>query len=123
MARIIIADDDELVTEIVRETLQAEGHIVGVVDNGADAWRAILAKRPDLVILDCNMPEANGIMVLREMRKRMDFADTPVLMLTGRRGKADVDTAMYEGATAYMKKPFDPEELVLRVEELVQAPR
>ena len=119
MAHIIIADDDELVREIVRDALLAEGHIVGAADNGGDAWRAIMEKRPDLVILDCNMPEASGIIVLREMRKRIEFADTPVLMLTGRRSQSDVDLAIYEGATAYIKKPFDPDHLVLRVEELL----
>ncbi|UZK66678.1 response regulator transcription factor [Sphingomonas sp. M1-B02] len=119
MAYIIIADDDELVREVVREALLAEGHIVGAVDNGGDAWRAIVAKRPDMVILDCNMPEASGIIVLREMRNRMEFAATPVLILTGRRSQSDVDLAMYEGATAYMKKPFDPDQLVFRVEELL----
>jgi DNA-binding response OmpR family regulator len=121
MAHIIIADDDDLVTEVVREALMEEGHIVGAVNNGGDAWRAIMTKRPDLVILDCNMPEASGIIVLREMRNRMEFASTPVLILTGRRSQGDVDLAMYEGATAYMKKPFDPDQLVFRVEELLHS--
>ena len=119
MAYIIIADDDELVTDIAREALQEAGHTVGVVANGADAWQAILQKRPDLVILDCNMPEAGGILVLRQMRNRIDLASMPVLMLTGRRSDADVELAMREGATAYMKKPFDPDELVFRIENIV----
>lgn len=119
MARIIIAEDDEIVSEIVRETLTKEGHVVGVVENGTDAVQAIRVKRPDLVILDCNMPELSGMGVLREIRTALALYDTPVLMLTGRQSARDVDLAFNQGADDYMKKPFDPEELVFRVEQLL----
>ena len=120
MARIIIAEDDEIVSEIVRDALTKAGHVVGVVDNGADAVRAIKVKQPDLVILDCNMPELSGLMVLREIRTALALYDTPVLVLTGRQSQRDVDLAFNQGADDYMKKPFDPEELVFRVEELLE---
>jgi DNA-binding response OmpR family regulator len=120
MARIIIAEDDEIVSELVRETLSNAGHVVGVVTNGADAIRAVKVKQPDLVILDCNMPEANGMLVLREIRAALALYDTPVLMLTGRQSDRDVALAYNQGADDYMKKPFDPEELVFRVEELLE---
>lgn len=123
MAYIILADDDELVTEIASAALRGAGHVVGVVHNGGDAWKAIVAKRPDLVILDCNMPEASGLLVLREMRNRMDLADTPVMILTGRRSESDVTLAMYEGANDYVKKPFDADELVFRVEDVLNKHR
>jgi DNA-binding response OmpR family regulator len=119
MARIIVAEDDDLVSDIVREALTTAGHIVGVVDNGADALRAIQLKKPDLVILDCTMPELSGLIVLREMRTSSTVYDTPVLMLTGRQGARDVELAYSQGADDYMKKPFDPDELVFRVEELL----
>ena len=120
MARIIIAEDDEIVSEVVREALTKAGHVVGVVENGADAVRAIKVKQPDLVILDCNMPELSGLMVLREIRTALALYDTPVLVLTGRQSQRDVDLAFNQGADDYMKKPFDPEELVFRVEELLE---
>jgi DNA-binding response OmpR family regulator len=120
MARIIIAEDDEIVSEVVREALTAAGHVVGVVDNGADAVRAIKVKKRHLVILDCNMPELSGLMVLREIRTALALYDTPVLMLTGRQGARDVELAFNQGADDYLKKPFDPEELVFRVEELLE---
>jgi DNA-binding response OmpR family regulator len=119
MARIIIAEDDEIVSEVVREALTKAGHVVGVVDNGADAVKAIKVKQPDLVILDCNMPELNGLLVLREIRTALALYDTPVLVLTGRQSPRDVELAFNQGADDYMKKPFDPEELVFRVEELL----
>jgi DNA-binding response OmpR family regulator len=119
MARIIIAEDDEIVSEVVREALTKAGHVVGVVDNGADAVKAIKVKQPDLVILDCNMPELNGLLVLREIRTALALYDTPVLVLTGRQSPRDVELAFNQGADDYIKKPFDPEELVFRVEELL----
>ena len=123
MARIIVAEDDEIVSEIVREALTRAGHVVGVLDNGADALRAIQLKRPDLVILDCNMPELSGLLVLREVRQALATYDTPVLVLTGRQSRRDVELAFNQGADDYMKKAFDPEELVFRVEELLEKPR
>ncbi|WP_457312209.1 response regulator transcription factor [Sphingomonas sp. UYAg733] len=115
-----MADDDEIVGEIARDALGAAGHSVGLLADGTDMMKAIRAKNPDLVILDCNMPEKNGIIVLREMRNSLEFYDTPVLILTGRRGERDVELAMYEGANDYIKKPFDPDELVFRVNELLE---
>ena len=120
MARIIMAEDDEIVGEVASQVLLAAGHAVGLLDNGADAWRVIRQRRPDLVILDCNMPELSGLLVLRQMRDTVEFAQTPVLMLTGRQSSRDSDIAYYEGADDYMTKPFDPEELVFRVEELLK---
>lgn len=120
MARIIIAEDDELVGEIARDVLIAAGHGVGLLANGKDALAVIRARRPELVILDCNMPDLSGLLVLREMRKSVDLCDIPVLILTGRRSDGDVAIAMNEGANDYMKKPFDPDELVFRVDELLK---
>lgn len=123
IAYIIVADDDELVGELVRTTLTGYGHTVGVVANGDDALKAVAAKNPDLLILDCNMPERSGMLALREIRRSQRFFGLPVLMLTARRGEADVELAMREGADDYVKKPFDPEELAFRVDELLDSKR
>lgn len=119
MARIIMAEDDEIVAEIARDALMAAGHGVGILDNGAEALRVIKARRPDLVILDCNMPELSGLLVLRHMRDSSELHATPVLVLTGRDSRRDEEIAFYEGADDYMRKPFEPDELVFRVEELL----
>ena len=121
MARIIIADDDEIAGSIARDALADAGHVVGLVGDGRDALAAIRAKSPDLVVLDCNMPELSGLLVLRAMRDDKAMWNIPVLMLTGRQSDRDVELARYEGAGDYMKKPFDPDELVFRVEELLKA--
>jgi DNA-binding response OmpR family regulator len=119
MARIIIADDDEIVGEIACEVLIAGGHAAGTLPDGKDALNAIRAKRPDLVILDCNMPGLSGLLVLRELRNSVEFYDLPVLLLTGRTGGKDVDLGYFEGADDYMTKPFEPAELLFRVDELL----
>ncbi len=119
MARIIIAEDDVVMGEIARDALLAHGHGVGLVTNGADALRVVRGRRPDLLILDCNMPEMSGMVVLRELRNSPALCNLPVMMLTGRRSAQDVELAMFAGADAYLKKPFDPEELAFKVEELL----
>jgi len=121
-----MAEDDEIVGEVASEALIGAGHAVGLLDNGADALRVIRQRRPDLVILDCNMPEISGVLVLRKMRDMPELADMPVMMLTGRQSARDSEIAYFAGADDYMTKPFDPDELVFRVEELLKrkaAPR
>ncbi|MBV9840403.1 MAG: response regulator transcription factor [Sphingomonadaceae bacterium] len=119
MARIIVADDDEIVGEIACNALIAAGHGAGLITDGAEALRVIKARQPDLVVLDCNMPGLSGVLLVQELRKTAGFEQLPVLMLTGRRGKADEELARFAGANDYLKKPFDPEELAFRVDELL----
>jgi DNA-binding response OmpR family regulator len=121
MALILIAEDDELVVEAVRAALEPRGHIVGAVGTGLPVKRVVELKRPDLVILDCAMPELSGIEALREIRSSHSGYSTPVLMLTGRRGMADEEIAYRAGADDYLRKPFDPDQLVARVEGLLDA--
>lgn len=119
MALILIADDDPVVTDIVRFTLGARGHVVGTVDNGTDALRVVEAKRPDLVILDCTMPGLGGVDVLRRMKTSATCFSTPVLMLTARSSLQDEEIAFRAGANDYLCKPFDPAELVVIVERML----
>lgn len=119
MALIHLADDDALVREVVQITLAAQGHVVGMVDNGADAVRIFKAKQPDLVILDCAMPQLSGVEALRQIRLLSGEAHTPVLMLTARRSSKDEEIALRAGADDYLRKPFSPTQLLVRVELLL----
>lgn len=119
MAFVIIADDDELVVDIVRAALEARGHVVGGLSDGKPVSTLVELKRPDAVILDCVMNGVSGIVALREIRASAKAFATPVLMLTARRGAADEEIAWIAGADDYLRKPFDPEELVMRVELLM----
>ncbi|MEO7239807.1 MAG: response regulator [Sphingomicrobium sp.] len=123
MGTIILADDDELIAAVVTDALMGAGHAVGWLADGASALEVIRQRPPDLVILDCNMPELGGIHVLREMR-RVDYLHrVPVLMLTGRASAHDEHIARFAGATDYLRKPFDPVELIDRAEELMDGRR
>lgn len=119
MATILIVDDDPLVGQIVCEALADTGHIAGVLGNGRDGLNLIRQRKPDLVILDCNMPEMGGLLVLRELRKDPELYELPVLMLTGRTSERDEALAHYDGADAYVRKQFDPDQLVVVIEDLL----
>ncbi|MXP10400.1 response regulator transcription factor [Pseudoblastomonas halimionae] len=123
MARIILAEDDDIVGELVVNHLMDAGHAVGWLQNGDEALSVIRRKIPDLVILDHHMPERSGRDVLREMRKEEDLVLVPVLMLTAMSGKTDEDIAFYEGADDFMTKPFSPRDLEARVEALLKKSR
>tara|TARA_R110001599_G_scaffold323393_1_gene534850 strand:+ start:1283 stop:1693 length:411 start_codon:yes stop_codon:yes gene_type:complete len=120
MARIIYAEDDELVGEIVRDTLMDAGHAVGVIGDGVTALRVAKMKNPDLIILDCSMPRMGGVEVLRRIRNSQELFFTPVLMLTGRLSAIDERIAFEAGATEYLRKPFDRDELVFIVENMLE---
>ncbi|MCV0383000.1 MAG: response regulator [Erythrobacter sp.] len=120
MARIIFADDDPIVGAIVQKTLLGAGHAVGVVEDGEAAIAAIVRRRPDLLILDITMPGMTGSEVLDRVRRHPELWDLPVLMLTGRRSQSDEDIAIRAGATDYLRKPFDPDQLIVMVEALAR---
>jgi DNA-binding response OmpR family regulator len=119
MALILIADDDEMIREVVRDSLATQGHVVGMVCNGVEAVTAFRAKDYDLVILDCSMPEMTGVEALRQIRLSPAGGRTPVLMLTARRSSMDEEIATRAGANDYLRKPFTPQQLVVRTELLL----
>ena len=119
MSLILVADDDELVREVVQNTLSEQGHVVGLVSNGEEAVQAFEAKLPDLVILDFSMPELSGVDALRKIRLSPVGSRTPVLMLTARRSSTDEEIASRAGANDYLRKPFSPIQLLVRVELLL----
>lgn len=121
MARIIIADDDELIIDIVRSKLEECGHIVGALSDGQSVRAVLDAKRPDLLILDCGMPNKSGLEALREVRNSALNYGIPVLILTGRISSSDEQIAYATGADDYIRKPFDPDQLAARVDALLDS--
>ena len=119
MARIIIADDDPIIVEVIRAVLQQGGHVVGALPDGENVGRVTDLKKPNLVILDCSMPGRSGIDALIDIRLSPVSYDTPVLMLTALTHKADEDIAMRAGANEYLRKPFDPDELLAVVDSML----
>ena len=115
MARILIADDDELIAELASEVLIDIGHACGWVTTAEDAWEVAIKRRPDILLLDQNLPGMSGVTLLRKLRGSPQFYDLPVVMFTALRGAEDENQAIYAGAHDFIRKPFDPATLVSRV--------
>ena len=120
MARILIADDDELIAEIASGALIDAGHACGWVTNAEAAWQCAQAKRPDVLLLDHQMPGESGLTLLRRLRGSSLLYDLPVIMFTGMNGAEDEAQAIYAGAQDFLSKPIDPSLLVTRVNRLLQ---
>ncbi|WP_162848948.1 response regulator transcription factor [Aurantiacibacter suaedae] len=120
MANILIADDDPILVELVKFRLEGAGHVTSVASNGEEALDQIKSDKPDLVVLDAMMPIVSGPEVLRAIKSDPETKDIPIVMLTARKGEADVVTAIRSGAAEYLTKPFIPQELLVRIEKLLK---
>ena len=120
MALILLADDDDILVDLVCYRLQQDGHELLVAQNGEEAVELARERKPDLIILDAMMPVLNGIETLRVLRDDTQTKETPIMMLTSRKGEADVVNALKLGANEYVTKPFRPDELAARVEALLR---
>lgn len=119
--RVLVADDDADIRELVAFKLRGAGYSVDLVGDGQAAWEKFEAAPPQLVVLDIQMPHMSGIEVLRRIRAG-DTANVPVMLLSARSRDSDVEVGLAAGANAYLIKPFSPRELLRRVNELISVP-
>ncbi|MEO5710026.1 MAG: response regulator [Nocardioidaceae bacterium] len=115
MARIVVADDDADIRDLVGFKLRQAGHDVETVEDGAAAVAAAQAVRPDLLILDVMMPGMGGLDATRALRLDPELARVPVILLTARAQESDIEQGFGAGADDYVVKPFSPRELASRV--------
>lgn len=111
-ARILVVDDDTALAEMIGIVLRAEGLEPIFCADGAIAFDAFVAAKPDLVLLDLMLPGKDGIAVCAEIRAE---SGVPVIMLTAKSDTADVVRGLESGADDYVVKPFNPKELVARI--------
>ena len=123
MARILVADDDVDIRELVEFKLSTMGHDVVAVGDGAAAIDACMEQKPDLAVLDMMMPGVSGLDAIRAIRAEPGLADLPVILLTARAQETDVETGFDSGADDYITKPFSPRELASRVQALLSRSR
>jgi DNA-binding response OmpR family regulator len=121
VARIFIADDDQDIGHVLTHALSQAGHEVAVADDGASALEAILEDPPDLVILDLMMPGLDGFAVLQALRGAGVGEGTRVMILSARSSEHVREQGYEAGADMYLAKPFDPDELIQNVAELLSA--
>ncbi|XJZ28055.1 response regulator transcription factor [Bacillota bacterium Lsc_1132] len=116
-AKILVVDDDQKITTMMRRGLTFEGYEVAVANNGRECLMKVLENSPDLVILDVMMPNMDGLEVCRRLRKD---GNIPILMVTARDSVTDRVKGLETGADDYLIKPFAFEELVARVKALLR---
>ncbi len=114
---ILVADDDPHIVELVTLYLQRAGFAVSAAFDGDEALERITNERPDLVVLDIMMPGPDGLQVCRQIRKSND---TPVVFLSARGTDVDRIAGLQLGADDYLVKPFNPDELVARVQAVLR---
>jgi CheY-like chemotaxis protein len=119
MKRILIADDQASSREFLRTVLEHIGHEVIEAADGAEAVAKARETRPDLVLLDLHMPALDGFGAVSELRREVQFAETPVVALTASAMQGDKEKALAAGFSAYLTKPVRIAELRRHVERLL----
>jgi len=111
--RILIVDDEERILNFLRAKLRALGYEVLTAGNGLEAVEQAQAQEPDLIVLDLIMPKMDGFETLKEVRS---FSSVPVIILSAKGADVDKIKGLVLGADDYLQKPFNPDELVARIE-------
>ncbi len=119
MRKILVAEDDLASRELIREILEARGYEVVEVGDGQEAVQKIAEKKPDLVLLDIQMPLLDGFGVLRQLRQDSRFASLPVVAVTSYAMGGDREKALAAGFDAYLTKPLNAAALKKQLEQLL----
>lgn len=117
MRTVLVVDDEPEIVRLLRDYLERAGFSVDTATDGEAALRAARRRRPDLVILDLNLPRLDGLDVARSLRRD---GDVPIIMLTARTEETDRVAGLELGADDYVVKPFSPREVVARVRAVLR---
>jgi diguanylate cyclase (GGDEF)-like protein len=118
--KVLIVDDDPIVTQLIKDTLEKAGFSVTVLHDPGKALAFAQELRPDIILIDRIMPVMDGCELCRKIRENHHTAHLPILMLTSRSETADVIAGLEAGADDYLCKPFEPLELVARLRALLR---
>jgi CheY-like chemotaxis protein len=121
MAKILLVDDEPEIRYITRRMLERAGHSVVEASDGERALKMLKEERPDLVLLDVRMPGMNGWEVCRKIKSSSETRHIPVVMFTVRTSKDSVKKSRECGAEAHINKPFEREELLRVVGEMLRS--
>lgn len=120
MAHILVAEDERDIRELINFTLTFAGHQVTQAANGQEAVTLAQEVRPDLIMMDVRMPRLTGYEACRQMKQIDTIKDIPVVFLTAKGQDEEVSAGLEAGAIAYILKPFAPDALTKRVNELLE---
>ena len=119
-AQLLLVDDEPGLREAVKEYLQESGFTVQIASNAREGWEWMQQNTPDLLISDIMMPQVDGYKFLKQVREDARFKSLPVVFLTAKGMTNDRIQGYQAGCDAYLPKPFDPDELVAIVENLLE---
>jgi DNA-binding response OmpR family regulator len=117
MASILLIDDDALLVQVLARALDADGHQVHVAFSAEDALMAFESVQPQLVLLDLNLPDCDGLLLLGRLRER---ESVPLIVLSGRDHQVDRVLGFKFGADDFVAKPFDYDELLARIDAVLR---
>ena len=116
MTKILIAEDERDIRELVSFSLQFGGFVVVQAANGAEAVERAQAEKPDLILMDVRMPKMTGYEACKQMKQIPELRDIPVVFLSAKGQETEIQTGLEVGAEEYILKPFAPDELVKQVQ-------
>lgn len=119
-SQLLLVDDEPGLREAVKDYLQESGFNVQVASNAREGWELMQQNTPDLVISDVMMPQVDGYKFLKQLREDPRFKTMPVVFLTAKGMTSDRIQGYQAGVDAYLPKPFDPDELVAIIENLLE---
>ncbi len=123
MPRILVAEDEKDIRELIAFTLRFAGFDVLLATNGAEAVEVAEAERPDLVILDVRMPKMSGYEACRRLKENPRTASLPIVFLSAKGQDSEIQQGLESGAEEYILKPFAPDELIQQVQDILNRPR
>lgn len=119
MKKILVVDDEPHIAKLVKNILSSEHFQVDEANTAVGALEMIKHKKYDMVVLDVMMPNMNGYELCEKLRENPETYDIPVIFLTAKHAVGDKIQAIHAGADDYITKPFDPEELIVKVYALL----
>lgn len=122
MARILVAEDERDIRELINFTLMFAGHTVTLAANGEEAVQLASQAdpKPHLIMMDVRMPKMTGYEACKQLRAMDGFKEIPIIILSAKGQDEEMQSGIDAGATAYITKPFSPEELNRRVGEILK---
>jgi len=119
MAKIVIAEDEPDIRELIAFTLRFAGYEVITGNNGEEGYQLTKSERPDLVMLDVRMPKLTGYEACKRIKAESELANIPVIFLSAKGQENEIEQGLAAGAEEYLLKPFAPDQLVDRVKTVL----
>jgi DNA-binding response OmpR family regulator len=118
---ILVVDDDPVILKLLEVNFEMEGFTVLVAHDGEEGIEVARNDRPDIIVSDIMMPKRSGLELVAELKGDPDTSDIPIILLSAKAQNADVRSGLDSGADEYVTKPFEPLDLVDRVNRLLEA--